>query len=33
VEKLITQHLPLEETEEDIKMLGRDGVLKVVVEP
>ena len=33
MEKLITQRLPLSETEEAIEMLGRDGVLKVVIEP
>jgi len=33
MEKLITQRLPLSETEAAIEMLGQDGVLKVVIEP
>ena len=30
---LITHHLPIEQVEESIKMLGTEGVLKVVIEP
>ena len=33
LENLITHHLPLAEIEEAIEMLGKDGVLKVVIEP
>jgi L-iditol 2-dehydrogenase len=33
LERLITHRLPLDDVQEGLRMLGQDGVLKVVVEP
>ena len=33
LEELITHRLPLEKVEDAIQMLGKEGVLKVVIEP
>jgi threonine dehydrogenase-like Zn-dependent dehydrogenase len=33
LEELITHRLPLDEVEDAVQMLGKEGVLKVVIEP